>query len=126
MLNFVRSNGEILLQVHLADTFFSRLKGLLGSRSIGPNTGLLIRPCRCVHTLGMHYPIDLVFLSKNGVVVETINALLPNRIRYSTAAYQVLELEKGEVHRLGIKLHTEFKFVGEKKARSRDAVNYHL
>ena len=102
MLKVFRINGALLLNIEIADTFPSRLKELLLADSLKPNTGLLIRPCCCVHTMGMRHPIDLVFLSQSGVVIQTISALVPNRIKYVAAAHQVLELAEGEVARLGI------------------------
>lgn len=49
----------------LANTFRTRLFGLLGRKSLDPGSGLLIKPSSGVHTFGMSFPIDIVSLDKN-------------------------------------------------------------
>ncbi|HEY3489383.1 MAG TPA: DUF192 domain-containing protein [Candidatus Deferrimicrobiaceae bacterium] len=89
-------------RVRVADNFWRRLKGLLGTRSLHPGDGLWISPCDAVHTLGMRYPIDLVFIDGSGVVVGCCPGLPPNRIspRYRKAC-GVLELPAGMLARTG-------------------------
>lgn len=58
------ASGKVRLLVaslHLADTFWPRLKGLLGTAALSEGEGLLLRPCNCVHTCGMRYAIDVFF-----------------------------------------------------------------
>ena len=66
--------------------------GLLGSSSLDNNHGLLISPCSSVHTFGMRYAIDLVFMNNEGMIVKTVNALKPWRMAFSNSASMVLEL----------------------------------
>ncbi|MEX1227406.1 MAG: DUF192 domain-containing protein [Marinobacter sp.] len=54
----------------LADTFWTRLRGLLGRSGLEPGEGLLISPCRDVHTCGMRFPIDIVFLDGTLTVIR--------------------------------------------------------
>lgn len=53
----------------MARSFLSRLKGLLGTRSLPAGQGLLLEPCNGIHMLGMLYAIDCVFIDEQGVVV---------------------------------------------------------
>jgi uncharacterized protein len=79
----------------VADTHWTRFRGLLG---LGPGDfrngqGLWIVPCRGVHTLGMGFPIDVVYLDRNLTVVHVQTELQPWRfapIRMQAAS--VLEL----------------------------------
>jgi uncharacterized membrane protein (UPF0127 family) len=82
-------------QLACADTHWTRLRGLLGtSRSDFRNgCGLWIVPCRGVHTLGMRFPIDVVYLDRSRTVVHIEAGLRPWRfapVRMQAAS--VLEL----------------------------------
>jgi len=56
-------------RVKIADSILTRLIGLLGKRSLGSDSGLWIFPSRGIHTLGMLFDIDVVFLDKDLRVV---------------------------------------------------------
>src|SRR5580704_10564073 len=66
----------------VADGYFSRLVGLLGrtKRWAHLGAGLWIVPSRGVHTIGMLFPIDLVFLNKEKEVVHMEEVVRPSRI----------------------------------------------
>jgi hypothetical protein len=88
---------QLYLATHLivADTHWSRLRGLLGTsaRDFGNGRGIWIRPCHGVHTLAMRFPIDVVYLDRAGTVVHVEHDLQPWRfspIRMQSAS--VLEL----------------------------------
>ena len=86
----------------VADGYFSRLVGLLGttSRWARPGTGLWIVPSHGVHTIGMLYALDLVFLDRDHVVVEVEEHVRPFRIsKVSFKADSVLELPVHTVYR---------------------------
>ncbi|MGI6327390.1 MAG: DUF192 domain-containing protein [Dethiobacteria bacterium] len=70
----------ILEEAEIADSFFLRLKGLLGRRELMPRKGLIIKPCRSVHTLGMLFPIDLAFIAGDQRICYLIEAMKPNRV----------------------------------------------
>ena len=78
------------------------VKGLLGSSQVGKGKGMLIKG-RQVHTIGMRYPIDTVYLDSGGRVLR-IRTLAPGRVGpLVLAARWVLELDAGEAARLGIR-----------------------
>ncbi len=78
--------------VPVATGFRSRLLGLalLGRERAGP--GLLIPHCRSVHTLGMRFPIDVVFLDDAGREIRRLEAVGPCRAAFEPGAAAVLEL----------------------------------
>ena len=83
-------------RVGLADRFWLRARGLLGRMPLEGDEGLLIGPCRAVHTLGMRYPIDVAFLDEGGTVVATYPGLVPNRrTSWHGEAAWALELPAG-------------------------------
>ena len=72
---------------------WSRARGLLGGAALSPGEGLIIVPCRGVHTLGMAYPIDVVHLDRGGVVRAVVRHLRPWRFGPLVwDAYLALEL----------------------------------
>jgi uncharacterized membrane protein (UPF0127 family) len=68
-----------------------RLTGLIGRRE----RALLIPRCRSVHTFGMRFPLDLVWLGAGGEVVRVDRAVPPWRVRSCRRARSVLELPAG-------------------------------
>ncbi len=86
----------------VADGYFSRLVGLLGTtrRWARPGKGLWIIPSHGVHTIGMMYALDLVFLDKHHKVVDIEEHVRPFRIsKVSFRADSVLELPAHTVFR---------------------------
>lgn len=80
------------LHILHANTFLTRLIGLIGKKQLAKNTALLITPCRSVHTIGMRFDICLICLDKNGIVVQVVERLPPNRFFFGRRnVYQILE-----------------------------------
>src|SRR5215210_1966464 len=80
------------MRVHVAQGFVSRLTGLAGRR---PGPALLIPRCRSVHTFGMRFALDLVWLDRRGHVVAVDEGVPPNRGRRRGDAVAVLEVPAG-------------------------------
>jgi uncharacterized membrane protein (UPF0127 family) len=87
----------------IADTPLRRMRGLLGRRELGSDEGMLLRPAPSVQTLFMRFPIDVVFLDRNGVVVGVRPEVRPWRSRSCRRARSTLELRAGEAARRGIR-----------------------
>lgn len=94
----------VQLSVRRADTFFSRLIGLLFSPPLQPGHGLLIVPCAAVHTAFMRFAIDVVFLDRAGHIKKIVPHLKPWRASACAEAWQTLELAAGEAQRMGLTL----------------------
>lgn len=93
------------VHVKLASTFWSRLIGLLGKRSLDLREGLLLDPCSSIHTIGMRFSIDVVFLDRAGCVLGFADDVAPNRVRVSPrGTSKVLEVAVGNRSRTGIHL----------------------
>ena len=91
--------GKVLGEkIHLADSFWLRLKGLLGKKALERGSGLLLRPCRQVHTWFMAFPLDIIFLDKEGQIVELIRGLGPGQVSpLVVRSQQVLEMPVGTI-----------------------------
>jgi uncharacterized membrane protein (UPF0127 family) len=100
-----RSGRYIASNIVKADTIFKRMKGLLGRDSLPPGEALWLRPCRSVHTIGMKFPVDILFLAKDNEVVGVKENIPPNRFSaFEFKAAGVLELPAGAVSESGTKV----------------------
>jgi len=88
--------------LEVADSFWRRLVGLLGRRSLAPSGGLWISPCHSIHTLGMLFSIDVLFLDSTGRIVKALKAVKPFRLVLPVkSATSVLELPAQTIDRTG-------------------------
>ena len=88
----------------LADSFFLRLRGLLGRGELAAGEGLLLRPAGSIHTWFMRHPIDAVFLDRDMNVMRTVPAIRPWRMAAVRRAHAVLELRAGEAAQRGVEI----------------------
>jgi uncharacterized membrane protein (UPF0127 family) len=97
-----QTRGRVLAdRADMANTSATRRKGLLKHTSLQPGEGLWIAPCEGVHTFGMKFPIDVIFLTKSKRVLKTRPAMVKSRIAFSLRAYSVLELPAGTLAATG-------------------------
>ncbi len=90
--------SELAAEARRANTFLSRLVGLLGRSSLSPGEGLLIQPCSSVHTAFMRFTIDVVYIDKEGRVVKTAPDMRPFRIGgVFKPSCSVIELPEGTI-----------------------------
>ena len=83
-------------KVRKADSFLTRLVGLLKRTNLGPEEALWLAPSKGIHTIGMKFPIDVAFLDKDNVVLGIISGLVPYRVTgVRLKGHSVLELPKG-------------------------------
>jgi uncharacterized protein len=98
-----RADGSVACEhCTVAHRMWPRMVGLLGKRGLDSGEGLLIRPAPSIHTFFMRFPIDVVFLSRQGEVLKVAERVRPWRARSCRHSYAVLELAAGEAGRRGI------------------------
>ena len=92
----VLCNGSVIADnVRIADTYFTRLRGLLGKKKLERGEGLLLTQCSSVHCFFMKFTIDVVYLSKDMVVLGT-ETIRPWRIgKWVRGTVNTLELAEG-------------------------------
>jgi uncharacterized membrane protein (UPF0127 family) len=73
----------------------ARLRGLAGLAGLPPGVALLLPDCRSVHTFGMRFALDLVWLGSDGGVVRVDRGVRPRRLRTCLRAGAVLEVAAG-------------------------------
>lgn len=82
--------------VMVADSFFKRLVGLNRFKELKDDEGMLLSPCSRVHTFGMRFDIDVVFLSKDKTVLDIQQRMQPGKIsRKVKNTRRILELKGG-------------------------------
>jgi len=96
--------GAVLpLRLRRASGGAERAIGLLGRASLAPDEGFVIGRCGAIHTVGMRFAIDVVFLDAGGRVVRVAESLPAWRVAWAARATTVLELAAGASARLGIR-----------------------
>ena len=89
------------VKIYEAKSFFSRLRGLLFSRSLPVDEGLLLRNCSGVHMLGMLYAIDVIYLDEKGEILKLVERLRPFQCSCCRKAVDVMELPCGFIAQRG-------------------------
>ncbi|MEZ6090012.1 MAG: DUF192 domain-containing protein [Pirellulaceae bacterium] len=100
-------SGEVLLHhLEIADTFWTRFKGLQLRKSLPSGHGLLIKPCSSLHTCFMRFAIDVIMLDADKVVVGIRKNLRPWRMLIChRSTTQVVEVCAGTLRlRVGMQL----------------------
>ena len=109
-----RTRNAVLVESGVvAASAWSRLRGLLGHRPLQAGEGLLLRGEKAIHTIGMGFPIDVLFLDRQGCIVHLYHSMVPLRFSpYVLRAADVLELFAGTLKStgtsLGDQVHIEF------------------
>lgn len=109
-------NNFTLAGVSLADTWLTRLVGLLRTDKTAFK-GLLISPCSSVHTIGMRYAIDVIFIDGNRRVSKLCKNIEPMRFCFGTHdTTSTLELPTGTIEALGLNIGDEISTVKKRRA----------
>jgi uncharacterized membrane protein (UPF0127 family) len=86
----------------VADTFWSRGKGLIGRKQLDAGEGLLIDPCGSIHCFFMSIPIDVIYLDRDNCVVGVDKKIRPWQMGgFYRGAKRVLELPAGTIEATG-------------------------
>lgn len=95
-MEFVTEHGSLLANARVANTFAARFVGLLTHRSLAPSEGLLLIPGGSVHTFGMRFAIDIVFVDAQLTVLKVAAAVQPYRhVSAPRGTWGALELRAG-------------------------------
>ncbi len=96
---FAVNSGQF--KVLLAMPFWRQLKGLLGTRRLPAEQGLLLPGCSGIHMFGMRYPLDIIYLDRDGKILKVVAELQPWQISGCLQAAAVLEVGSGTAARQG-------------------------
>jgi len=93
----ISRNTIVAGNVTVPRTSSERRRGLLKHSSLSADEGLWIIPCEAVHTFGMRFAIDILFLSSKKEVLRAVPGVPAGRIRFCVRAESVLELAEGAI-----------------------------
>jgi uncharacterized protein len=105
MLKNKTSNTIIVQNVRIADSFFKRLKGLMFTKELSPESALYIYPCSAIHTFFMNYSIDVLYLDTNNTILAIDEDMKPGKVGKPVKnAVAVVELVGGKAKEAGVKV----------------------
>jgi hypothetical protein len=97
--------------VRVAERFIPRMRGLLRTDGLAEGEGLWIHPCSSIHSIGMRFEFDALFLGSDGKVVGRYERFRRNRVsKVFWNARGVLELPAGTIERTGTEVGDEIQF----------------
>ena len=95
--------GVVCERCRIADRPLPRMRGLLGWASLAAGEGMLLRPAPSIHTFFMRFPIDAVFLGRDGTILKLRENMRPWRAAGCAGAHATLELAAGEAQRRSLR-----------------------
>ncbi len=98
----IENNKRITLDILSTENVFERTGGLLKLPKLAKGQGLLINKCNSIHTFGMAYNLDVVYLNRDYKIVKLISHMAPRRMSLCLNAKHTLELLSGEITVLGL------------------------
>ena len=97
----------------IANNIFTRIRGLLGRKSLASHEGLLIVPCPSIHMFGMKFPLDVVFLTQENIVTDYVENIAPGKLYVAQnnfgKAYSALEISPGTIAGSGLQRGDELR-----------------
>lgn len=101
----------LISQARVADTFWLRLRGLLGITSLPEDEGLILVGEKSIHTLFMKFPIDVLYVDKNYKVIRVTTNMTPYCLGpfVSQSAY-VVEMPVGTIKNTATEVGDQLKF----------------
>ncbi len=106
---YIKTTNQYVASVYVAQSFFTRFKGLMLKKNIAKNEGLLITSTKQIHTFWMRFAIDIIYLKQHNLyeyeVIGIKEAMQSWRMgRYYKQATDVLELKQGMIKKHEIKV----------------------
>ncbi len=102
-----RNDETIASDVEVAATRRARRRGLLRRDSLDVASALVLTPCCAIHTVGMRFAIDVIFVDRGGRVVQIASRVAPWRVAIAPRAYAAIEMAAGIVEVRGVKVGDE-------------------
>ncbi len=91
------------IKIMIANTFLTRLRGLMFRQKLPPETGLLLAPCNSVHMCFMRFAIDVIYIDKDFNILKVVKDLKPwIGLSMCSKAWATLEMTAGEAERCAI------------------------
>lgn len=100
----LQNSRTLITQVEVADSFASRLVGLMGRTNMQADSAMWIHQCNSIHTCFMKFPIDCVFVDKKLQIKRIVKQVAPWRLVWPIwGAHSVFEMPAGKASELNLK-----------------------
>lgn len=99
------------LEVFKTSNSFDRMRGLLFRPRLKENQAMLIDRCNSIHTFGMSYNIDVVYLDKLSRIIKIVKDIKPWRMSACWQAKNTLELLAHSSSKLNLKLGQKIEWI---------------
>ena len=104
-------NVPLITKGRLADTFWLRLRGLLGASPLQKGEGLVLAGEKSIHTLFMGFAIDVVYVNKEYQVIRTTSNMVPYRLGpFVTQSAYILEMPVGTIDQTATRIGDQLNF----------------
>jgi uncharacterized protein len=90
-----RTGGTVASTLEPAFDSLTRRHGLLRRDRLDPGVAIVLAPCAAIHTFFMRFPIDVVFVAKDGTIVKVCSNVRPWRAAIAFGAFAAIELAAG-------------------------------
>lgn len=111
LIRNVNRQTELAHSADMANTSEKRRTGLLKHTQLPAGEGLWIVPCEAVHTFGMNFPIDVLYLNKEKKVLKIRDNMKKSRMSFCLRAHSVLELPAGHAAATGTQTGDQLEFI---------------
>jgi len=93
----------------VADSILTRVIGLLLDKQLAQGDGLWIKPCNSIHSIGMKFVFDAIFLDQDLKVVHLMSGMKAWKAsKMVWSAKSVLELPDGLIVQTGTEIGDQF------------------
>ena len=114
LVNMYLNHSSEKFEIIIAKSFLARAGGLLFRKKLTDTQCLLITPCRSIHTIGMRYNIDIVFIDSFGYITDIYYNVKPFKvITVSVHACSVVEFLGGTLEQLDLSKNNHL-FINER------------
>ncbi len=98
-------NTTLAQKAELANNPLQRLVGLIGKSTLSADAGLVIMPCSGIHTIGMRFAIDALYIDYDNRVLRTVSKLAPWKVApVDSRASYIIELAAGVIEQTGTQI----------------------
>ncbi|OKY54318.1 DUF192 domain-containing protein [Megasphaera cerevisiae] len=97
----VHAAGKPEVRLYVADSFWERLRGLLGTKQLPDHTGLLLKKCNSIHMFFMRYALDIVYVDRNFQIIKLVHNVRPWQISGCWKAAHTIEVPVGTIAVMG-------------------------
>ena len=119
IFNATTGSHSAFARVQLVRSFTARFVGMLGRKTLDGHDGLLLAPCRSVHTLGLRFAIDIVFLDAGLNVLGVTAHVRPWRfVCAPRRTCYALELRAGLAQAVGLHAGQAVALRSERRSRN--------